>query len=82
MPWPSISDLRLCVSLRDFRKRGPTQARFCQVHDVSFHTFRKGLYAPRPPPILHDQLLKQHREVVKDRAVWGCAASVAHAEVD
>jgi hypothetical protein len=49
MPWPSISDLRLCVSLSDFRKRGPTQARFCQVRDISFHTFRKRLYAPRPP---------------------------------
>jgi hypothetical protein len=73
MPWPSISDLRFCVSLSDFRKRGPTQARFCQVRDISFH---KRLYAP--PPILHDQLLSSAKSLTI--APMMLRASVAHTE--
>ncbi len=51
MPRPSISDLRWHALLNDFRKSGLTHAAFCQLRDISLHTFRKRLYQSRPPEV-------------------------------
>jgi hypothetical protein len=44
MPHTPISDLRWNALLNDFRKSGLTHAAFCQLRDISLHTFRKRLY--------------------------------------
>jgi hypothetical protein len=49
VPRSSISDLRWHALLNDFRKSGLTHAAFCQLRDLSLHSFRKRLYASRPP---------------------------------
>jgi hypothetical protein len=48
VPRSSISDLRWHALLNDFRKSGLTHVAFCQLRDISLHTFRKRLYASRP----------------------------------
>jgi hypothetical protein len=48
MPRSRTIDLRWNALLNDFRRSGLTQAEFCRLRQVSLHSFRKHLYAPRP----------------------------------
>ena len=48
MPRCHTVDLRWKALLNDFRRSGLTQAEFCRRRQVSLHSFRKHLYAPRP----------------------------------
>lgn len=48
MPRSRTVDLRWNALLNDFRRSGLTQAEFCRRRQVSLHSFRKHLYAPRP----------------------------------
>jgi hypothetical protein len=55
MPRSRTVDLRWSALLNDFRRSGLTQAEFCRRRQVSLHSFRKHLYAPRPSqPALSD----------------------------
>jgi hypothetical protein len=47
MPRPRIRDLRWSAILNDFRRSGLTHAEFCELRDISLHSFRKRLYAAR-----------------------------------
>jgi hypothetical protein len=56
MPRGHTVDLRWNALLNDFRRRGLTQAEFCQRRGISLHSFRKRLYrvpAPKPTPANH-----------------------------
>jgi hypothetical protein len=48
MPRTRTVDLRWNALFNDFRRSGLTQAEFCRRRQVSLHSFRKRLYAPRP----------------------------------
>jgi hypothetical protein len=48
MPRTCAVDLRWNALLNDFRRRGPTQAEFCRLREISLRSFRNCLYQPRP----------------------------------